>query len=183
MAGLYGIQFGLLPLAENDLQEAVRWAWRHFRELPEAGVLDPATQIVPNIQRWIAEKWNVTVKSVGAGNSSLTSAAALPGLNNREAVAWYDDTTIYIPSGRLVEAAGMFFAVGNRDRGGISTEMVLWRGEAANSASPFAVYRISVSLILTRCDGPSFIRVGTQAVARGRRWRMIHRDRLSCWTG
>ena len=110
VAGLFGIQFGLLPLAENDLQEAVRWAWRHFRKSPEAGVLDPATQIVPNIQRWIAEKWNVTVKSVGAVNSSLTSAAALPGLNNREAVAWYDDTTIYIPSGRLVEAAGVLLS-------------------------------------------------------------------------
>jgi hypothetical protein len=110
VTGLFAIQFGLLPLAEDALREAVQWAWHHFRESPDASVLDPATQIVPNIQRWVAERWDVTCKPVGTGDPSVRSAVAQPGLNNREAVAWYDDTTIYIPSGRLVEAAGVLLS-------------------------------------------------------------------------
>jgi hypothetical protein len=31
---------------------------------------------------------------------------AQTGVNNREAVAWYDENTIYLPSRRIVEAAG-----------------------------------------------------------------------------
>ncbi len=32
VAGLFGIEFGLLPLAEDALQEAVQWAWHQFHE-------------------------------------------------------------------------------------------------------------------------------------------------------
>jgi hypothetical protein len=122
VGGQFGIQFGLLPLAEDALLEAVQWAWHRFRESLEASVLDPATQIVPNLRRWLAERWGVTCKPVDAGNPSVRSAVALPGLNNREAIAWYDDTTVYIPSGRLVEAAGVLLSetaiARNLDRNG-----------------------------------------------------------------
>jgi hypothetical protein len=122
VGGQFGIQFGLLPLAEDALLEAVQWAWHRFRESLEASVLDPATQIVPNLRRWLAERWAVTCKPVDAGNPSVRSAVALPGLNNREAIAWYDDTTVYIPSGRLVEAAGVLLSetaiARNLDRNG-----------------------------------------------------------------
>lgn len=105
LAGYLGIQFGLLPFAGDALHEAVQWAWHHFRESREAGDLDPATQIIPNIRRWLAERWDVTVRRVDAGNSKFGSAGGLPGLNNREAVAWYDNSAVYIPTKRLVEAA------------------------------------------------------------------------------
>jgi putative DNA primase/helicase len=94
VAGLFGIEFGLLPLAEDALQEAVQWAWHQFHESREASVLDPATQVVPNIRRYLAERWDVTCKPVDAGNPSARSAVALSGHNNREAVAWYDETTV-----------------------------------------------------------------------------------------
>jgi hypothetical protein len=110
VAGHLGIQFGLLPLAQDALHEAVQWAWHHFRESREAGDLDPTTQIVPNIRRWLAERWDVTVKPVDPRNSKIGAAVSLPGLNNREAVAWYDDTAVYIPAKRLVEAADVLLS-------------------------------------------------------------------------
>jgi hypothetical protein len=51
--------------------------------------------------RPFAERWDVTIKSVDIGAESYDRK-----LNNREAVAWYDDTTIYVPAQRLREAAG-----------------------------------------------------------------------------
>jgi hypothetical protein len=107
VAGQFAIEFGLLPLAEDTLRDAVQWAWHHFRESGEASALDPFKQIVPNMRRWLAERWGVTCKPVNGGNPGTRSGVALPGFNNREAVAWYDEKIIYIPSGRLVEAAGV----------------------------------------------------------------------------
>jgi hypothetical protein len=53
------------------------------------------------LRAWIAERWDVTIKAVDAGDYSFDRK-----LNNREAVAWYDRDTIYIPAHRLREAAG-----------------------------------------------------------------------------
>jgi hypothetical protein len=48
------------------------------------------------LRTWIAERWEVTIKSVDDGD----------GKNNREAVAWFDETSVYIPKDTLREAAG-----------------------------------------------------------------------------
>lgn len=87
--------FGLIPQAAL-VQEAVSWAWERFCASPDATALDPDEQALAAVRGWVAERWDVTIKSVDGDR----------GINNREAVAWYDDTAIYIPKGRLREAAG-----------------------------------------------------------------------------
>ena len=87
--------FGLIPSA-TAVQDAVLWAWERFRQSSDATALDPEAQVIGSIRGWIAERWDVTVKNVDAAS----------GINNREAVAWYDDGIVYIPMTRLREAAG-----------------------------------------------------------------------------
>jgi phage/plasmid primase-like uncharacterized protein len=94
IAGKLAISFGLIPQISVD--DAVTWAWRRFQESPDATALDPETKAIEAIRAWIAERWNVTIKNVDAHS----------GINNREAVGWYDENAIYIPQHRLREAAG-----------------------------------------------------------------------------
>jgi hypothetical protein len=49
-----------------------------------------------NISQYIAERWDVTIKT----------ARLETGINNREAVGWYDHDTVYLPTNRVAEAAG-----------------------------------------------------------------------------
>jgi hypothetical protein len=51
---------------------------------------------VISIRQYIAERWDVTIKNVTDGK----------GVNNREAVGWYDQDTVYLPINRITEAAG-----------------------------------------------------------------------------
>ena len=87
--------FCLIP-ATTAVREAIMWAWTCFRQSPDATALDPEAQVIGTIRGWIAERWNVTIKSVDVES----------GINNREAVAWYDESAIYVPKTRLREAAG-----------------------------------------------------------------------------
>jgi len=95
IAGELAKNFGLIPAA-TAVKEAVRWAWDRFRQSSDAAALDPEAQTVARLRTWIAERWGVTIISVDAEN----------GINNREAVAWFDDVAIYVPKGTLREAAG-----------------------------------------------------------------------------
>ena len=65
--------------------------WEEF-----ALALDPDRQAVINIRQYVAERWDVTIKTVKPQT----------GINNREAVGWYDDDTVYLPTNRIAEAAG-----------------------------------------------------------------------------
>src|SRR5256885_14727283 len=94
VAGEMAVTFGLVP-SETPVKDAVQWAWDRFRRSSDAAALDPDSQTISNIQRWVAERWDVTVRSVNA-----------PHANNREAVGWYDETAVYIPTDRIREAAG-----------------------------------------------------------------------------
>jgi putative DNA primase/helicase len=85
----------LIP-ADTAVKEAVTWAWERFKQSSDAAALDPEAQMIANLRQWIAERWDVTIKPVDAGT----------GINNREALAWYDDDSIYIPKDRIREAAG-----------------------------------------------------------------------------
>ena len=94
-AGELAKSFDLIP-SETDVRGAVQWAWRRFSQSSDAAALDPEAQVIDSIRGWIAERWGVTVKNVDVDG----------GINNRETLAWYDETIIYIPRDRIREAAG-----------------------------------------------------------------------------
>lgn len=75
---------------------AIRWAWERFCSSSDALALDPDRQAVVNIRQHIAERWDVTIKDVKSET----------GINNREAVGWYDHDTVYLPTNRASKAAG-----------------------------------------------------------------------------
>ena len=95
VAGELAVRFELAP-ADTRIEEAVQWAWDRFKRSSDAAALDPETQTITNLRQWIAERWDVTIKPVGVGEVN----------NNREAHGWYDDRAVYIPKGRIREAAG-----------------------------------------------------------------------------
>jgi Domain of unknown function (DUF927)/Toprim domain len=100
VAGQLAQEFGVLP-SFIDIEAPVIWAWARFQKSSDAEALTPDDQVVSMLRSWIAERWDVTIKAVDAGDYSFDRKA-----NNREAVAWYDRDTIYIPAHRLREAAG-----------------------------------------------------------------------------
>jgi hypothetical protein len=89
------VGFGFLP-ENTPVKESVQWAWDQFRRSSDAEALDPEAQAISNLNQWIAEGWDVTIKKVDADT----------GINNREAAAWYDDDAVYIPKDRIGEATG-----------------------------------------------------------------------------
>jgi hypothetical protein len=95
VGGALAQKFGILPI-EADIRGAIRWAWRRFFDSPDALALAPDKQAVINIRRYIAERWDVSIKAVEPKT----------GINSREAVGWYDDDTVYLPTDRVAEAAG-----------------------------------------------------------------------------
>jgi hypothetical protein len=95
IAGSLAQEFGILP-SEADVAGAIRWAWERFCNSSDAVAIDPERQAIANLSQYIAERWNVTIKNVMADI----------GTNNREATAWYDDNTIYLPTNRIAKAAG-----------------------------------------------------------------------------
>jgi hypothetical protein len=95
IAGELAKGFGIVP-ATVPVKDAVRWAWGRFTQSSDATALDPETQAISRLRTWIAERWGVTIKDVRTED----------GISNREAVAWYDETAVYIPKGRIREAAG-----------------------------------------------------------------------------
>lgn len=84
-----------------DLEGTVQWCWERFSRSSDADALTPDEQAIANIRAWIAERWDVTIKSADAGTDTFDRK-----LNNREAVAWYDQSAIYLPVGRIREASG-----------------------------------------------------------------------------
>jgi phage/plasmid primase-like uncharacterized protein len=88
VAGRMAQDFDLLPWS-IDLDGAIKWSWDRFTRSSDADALAPDEQAITNIRAWIAERWDVTIKSVDTGADSYDRK-----LNNREAVAWYDATAI-----------------------------------------------------------------------------------------
>src|SRR6185295_4645573 len=87
----------------------VRWAWERFQRSSDAEALTPDEQAIASLRAWIAERWDVTIKSVDSGADGFDRK-----LNNREAVAWYDEAAIYVPAQRLREASGATRCAGSR---------------------------------------------------------------------
>jgi hypothetical protein len=93
VAGELAKAFGLLP-ASTPIGKAVRWAWLRFAESSDVVALDPTEQAVGNLRHWIAERWGTSIREV-----ETTTGV-------RDAVAWYDADTVYLPVKRIREAAG-----------------------------------------------------------------------------
>jgi hypothetical protein len=89
-AGELAMQFGILP-GDMRLHDAVSWAWRGFT----GGAPSVDEQAINALRAWIAERWDVTIHEIASSRVAL-----------REAVAWYDQNAVYIPSKRIVEACG-----------------------------------------------------------------------------
>jgi hypothetical protein len=47
------------------------------------------------LETYIASRWDVSIKSTGIGRD-----------NNRDADGWYDDRAVYLPTSKIVTAAG-----------------------------------------------------------------------------
>jgi hypothetical protein len=95
IAGALSQDWSVLP-AEAEVAGAVAWAWDHFCRSSDALALNPEQQAIANIQQFVNERWDVTIKTARSGAST----------NNREAVGWYDDKTVYLLTRHLAEAAG-----------------------------------------------------------------------------
>jgi hypothetical protein len=96
IAGEMAKAFGIIPNCSATVRDAVMWAWGRFQQSSDGLALEPEAQVVVNLRRWTAERWNVTIKSVEEKG----------GVNNRETIAWYDEIAIYVPKDRIREAAG-----------------------------------------------------------------------------
>ena len=93
IAGDLAMALGIIP-QEARVHEAVLWAWDRFRHSSDSRALDPEAQAVENLRRYIAERWDVTIRPTG------------PMTGNREVLGWYDEIAVYIPKERMREATG-----------------------------------------------------------------------------
>ena len=66
---------------------------------------DPAEQATSQLQLWLLERWDVTVKNVEAIDPSNVGEGRWH-LNDRETVAWYDENAVFLPTTRMAEACG-----------------------------------------------------------------------------
>ncbi|CAA7614957.1 DUF927 domain-containing protein [Magnetospirillum sp. SS-4] len=128
VAGQLAQEFGLLP-SFIDIETPVRWAWSRFQKSSDAEALTPGDQVVSMLRAWIAERWDVTIKAVDAGEYGFDRKH-----NNREAVAWYDRDAIYIPAHRLREAAGETLKAAQISRILTDRDMLARRGDEKRAA-------------------------------------------------
>jgi hypothetical protein len=56
--------------------------------------LNPELQAVTNLRTWIAERWGVSIRATDIDGA------------HRDALGWYDEDAVYLPTARLREAAG-----------------------------------------------------------------------------
>jgi hypothetical protein len=100
-AGGLAAGFGLLP-ESVDLGAAVTWVWQASNGSSDAVALRPDEQIVRNLRAWIAERWDVTIRST----TPAYDGSGYPRKESREALGWYNDAAVYLPTSRIREAAG-----------------------------------------------------------------------------
>jgi hypothetical protein len=99
ICGTLAREYGFLP-ETTDINGAVKWGWGRFIRSTEALALDPHRRALTNLRRWIAEHWDAALKKT-----------ELPYNNSRDAVGWYDDDAIYIPTDRMLEAVAGVLSV------------------------------------------------------------------------
>ena len=101
VAGGLAKEFGLLP-ATTDVEGAVKWGWQQFDQSSDALALKPEQQVIVNLTTWIAQRWDVTIKPIEPGMDAYGHART----NNRDALGWYDEESVYLPTNLIREASG-----------------------------------------------------------------------------
>jgi hypothetical protein len=101
VAGGLAKELGLLPEA-TDVEGAVKWGWQQFDHSSDALALEPEQQIIVNLTTWVAQRWDVTIKPTEPSINAYGSVRT----NNRDALGWYDDEAVYLPTKLIREASG-----------------------------------------------------------------------------
>jgi hypothetical protein len=101
VAGGLAKEFGLLPQT-TDVEGAVKWGWQQFDQSSDALALKPEQQIIVSLTTWVAQRLDVTIKPIEPAVNAYGQART----NNRDALGWYDDEVIYLPTNLIREASG-----------------------------------------------------------------------------
>jgi hypothetical protein len=101
IAGGLAKEFGLLPHT-TDVEGAVKWGWQQFDQSSDALALKPEQQIIVNLTTWVAQRWDVTIKPIEPDVNAYGHART----NNRDALGWYDEEAVYLPTNLVREASG-----------------------------------------------------------------------------
>jgi hypothetical protein len=101
VAGGLAKEFGLLPQT-TDVEGVVKWGWQQFDQSSDAQVLKPEQQIIVNLTTWVAQRWDVTIKPIEPGIDAYGHVRT----NNRDALGWYDEEAVYLPTNLIREASG-----------------------------------------------------------------------------
>jgi hypothetical protein len=78
IAGELAKNFGLLP-DTADIKGVVQWGWDRFKTSTDAAALDPESQTIANLRGWIAERWDVTIKSTEPDRAAAARSLELIG--------------------------------------------------------------------------------------------------------
>jgi hypothetical protein len=101
VAGGLAKEFGLLPQT-TDVEGVVKWSWQQFDQSSDALALKPEQQIIVNLTTWVAQRWDVTIKPIDPDIDTYGHVRT----NNRDALGWYDDDAVYLPTNVIRQAAG-----------------------------------------------------------------------------
>ena len=101
VAGGLTKEFGLLPQT-TDVEGAVKWGWQQFDQSSDALALKPEQQIIVSLTTWVAQRLDVTIKPIEPGVNAYGQART----NNRDALGWYDNEVVYLPTNLIREASG-----------------------------------------------------------------------------
>ena len=101
MAGTLAQRFGLLP-ETLDVPSIMQWAWARFQASTDAEALDPEQLAITKLQTWISERWGSSIQPIHPPEVPFAGER----IPMRDAVGWYDDEAVYLPTERLREAAG-----------------------------------------------------------------------------
>ncbi|GJE00572.1 bifunctional DNA primase/polymerase [Methylobacterium isbiliense] len=114
-AGEMAVAYGLLP-RETPVRSCVAWAWGRFSKSSDARALDPEEQALAALRAWVAQRWGVTIREVGAQGGS------------REAEGWFDEDAVYVLREKLRAAAGNVMTE-EATAGLLRRDGLLWREE------------------------------------------------------
>jgi Domain of unknown function (DUF927)/Toprim domain len=101
IAGGLAKEFGLLPQT-SDVEGAVKWGWQQFDQSSDALALKPELQIIVSLTTWVAQRLDVTIKPIEPAANSYGPTRT----NNRDALGWYDNEVVYLPTNLIREASG-----------------------------------------------------------------------------
>jgi hypothetical protein len=128
---------GIAP-ADADARGVVEWAWSSFRSTGEAQTLDPAAHNVEILETWLRSNPG-KVRRVGDRDGY------------QEIVAWFDDTTVYLPCDKISAIPGLTLPADAlvsalKDRGLLVMEGKNRKHERVPKIGPVRHYRLVLAL-------------------------------------